>query len=433
MVRAAMRLNLKAWWWNLRKHNYLAVKFAVSIFFLGLAFRLLFSRSDDIPSVSHSPFLDKTLSPESPAYVGGPENGDENKIFQSEKCDLFTGDWIRNPAGPVYTNESCHLIEHPQNCMTNGRPDTQYLYWKWKPRDCELPQFNAKRFLELMRNKAWALIGDSISRNHVQSLLCILSKVERAVLVYHDEEYKSRRWHFPSYNFSVSVIWSPFLAKAAIFEDQNGVSTSEVKLHLDMLDTSWTSQYHNWDYIVFSSGKWFIKAAIYYEKHAVLGCHYCPGKNLTDIGFAIAYRKVLENVFSFILRSNHKGMIFYRTTTPSHFENGEWFSGGTCKRKEPVKEGVLELNVLNKILREIELDEFKKASVNASGKGVNFKLLDVTQLSLLRPDGHPGPYRYFHPFAKEMKEKIVNDCLHWCLPGPIDSWNDLLMQMVLDG
>ena len=98
-------------------------------------------------------------------------------ILIAEKCDLFTGDWIPNPGGPVYTNESCHLIESHQNCMKNGRPDMGYLYWRWNPRDCELPQFDSEKFLELMRNKVWALIGDSISRNHVQSLLCMLSKV----------------------------------------------------------------------------------------------------------------------------------------------------------------------------------------------------------------------------------------------------------------
>lgn len=82
-----------------------------------------------------------------------------------------------NPLGPVYTNESCDLIESHQNCLKNGRPDREFLYWKWVPRECELPQFDPRRFLNMMRNKVWALIGDSISRNHVQSLLCMLSKV----------------------------------------------------------------------------------------------------------------------------------------------------------------------------------------------------------------------------------------------------------------
>ncbi|GAB2241220.1 hypothetical protein Droror1_Dr00017995 [Drosera rotundifolia] len=54
-------------------------------------------------------------------------------------------------------------------------------------------------------------------------------------------------------------------------------------------------------------------------------------------------------------------------------------------------------------------------------------------LSLLRLDGHLGPYRWPHPFSKGKKSDKPNDCLHWCLPGPIDSWNDVIMQMAVDG
>lgn len=93
------------------------------------------------------------------------------------KCDIFVGDWIPDPSGPFYTNDSCHDIEAHQNCMKNGRPDSGYLYWRWKPRDCELPKLDPAKFLKMMKDKSWAIIGDSISRNHVQSLLCILSKV----------------------------------------------------------------------------------------------------------------------------------------------------------------------------------------------------------------------------------------------------------------
>ncbi|CAK9143193.1 unnamed protein product [Ilex paraguariensis] len=427
-----MLFNWKSWWWSLHKHNYLLVKLGVSILLLGFAFRLLFSQSTGFSEVSETPFLEKTENPVAPVSDGFGENTDQ--IPDKEECDLFTGDWIPNPAGPRYSNDSCKFIESHQNCMKNGRPDTRYLYWRWKPQDCGLPQLDPERFLEMMRNKTWALIGDSISRNHVQSLLCILSKVEEAVEVYHDEEYRSRRWNFPSYNFTVSVIWSPFLAKAAIFEDYNGVSTHEIELQIDKLDTNWTKLYQGLDYIVFSSGKWFFKSAIYYENNKILGCHYCPGKNLTELGFNFAYRKVLKNVFNFIVSSNHKGMIFYRTSTPDHFENGEWFNGGTCTRAEPVKEGEFELTELVKILRDIELKEFEKAAAKASEAGVKLKLFDVTPLSLLRPDGHPGPYRHFYPFSKDNKNaKLINDCLHWCLPGPIDSWNDLLTKMIVNG
>ncbi|CAN1237603.1 Protein trichome birefringence-like 25 [Linum grandiflorum] len=95
----------------------------------------------------------------------------------SEKCDLFAGEWVRDPSGPFYTNRSCHEIQDHQNCMRNGRPDSEYLYWRWRPNGCDLRKFNPRKFLKLMRNKSMAFIGDSISRNHVQSLLCILSQV----------------------------------------------------------------------------------------------------------------------------------------------------------------------------------------------------------------------------------------------------------------
>lgn len=260
----------------------------------------------------------------------------------------------------------------------------------------------------------------------------IVLQVEQAVEVYHDEEYKSKRWHFPSYNFTISNIWSPFLVKAAIFEDNNGVSTSEVLLQLDKLDKNWTDLYQSLDYVIISTGKWFLKAAIYHENDTAVGCHICPGRNLTEMGFVFAYEKALRFAMNFIATSKHKGLVFFRTSTPDHFENGEWHNGGTCLKTTPAKEGEIEMKDLNNILRNVELGEFEKASAKATENGVNLKLLDFTNLLLLRPDGHPGPYRQFHPFAEDKNATVQNDCLHWCLPGPIDYWNDIIMEMAIN-
>ncbi|CAH9124839.1 unnamed protein product [Cuscuta epithymum] len=411
----------------------LSVLVAVSFVYMTALFSGTISRI--VESGSH--FLDDALASTRPLRLLLPQAVDlDFPQGNAQVCDLFTGDWIHNPDGPYYTNETCNFIEAHQNCMKNGRPDTNYLYWRWKPRDCSLPRFNAKKFLELMRGKTWALIGDSISRNHVQSILCMLSKVEQPVEVYHDEEFRSRRWFFSESNFTISVIWSPFLAEADIFEDFNGVSTSEVELHLDKLDKKWSQHFHTFDYVIFSSGKWFVKSTVYFKGKTLLGCHNCPKRNLTQLGFEFAYREVLRNVFSFILSSSkkqHKGMILFRTSTSDHFENGEWHTGGNCKRTEPAKEGELERSETHKILRRVELQEFEKLVGDGSEKGVKLKLFDVSPLSLLRRDGHPGPYRFFQPFAGGKSGPGINDCLHWCLPGPIDSWNDLMMEMVLRG
>ncbi|KAL3517266.1 hypothetical protein ACH5RR_024168 [Cinchona calisaya] len=349
------------------------------------------------------------------------------------ECDLFVGDWVPDPAGPYYTNSTCFSIEAHQNCMMNGRPDTDYIYWRWNPRDCDLPKFNGEKFLHFMRNKSLAFIGDSIMRNHAQSLLCTLSQVEEALDVYHDKQYKSRRWSFPVHNFTLSVVWAPFLAKATIFEDDNGVSTDIIQLHLDELDAVWTQQYKNFDYIFTAGGKWFLKPAVYYENNTIVGCHGCQGKNITEVGFYYAYRKVVNSTLKFVTSSKHTVYTFLRTTTPDHFENGEWHNGGYCNRTKPFRDGEVDMNSIDGILRKIELEEFEMASGIGSQNGITLKLFDTSYLSLLRPDGHPGAYRNFQPFAgKDKNAKVQNDCLHWCLPGPIDSWNDLMLKMVLN-
>ncbi|XP_059651276.1 protein trichome birefringence-like 24 isoform X2 [Cornus florida] len=371
----------------------------------------------------------------SPSSNDFPVN--ESPITQNVtgKCDIFRGDWVPDTSAPFYTNKSCHFIDANQDCMTNGRPDTQYLYWRWVPRDCKLPKFNSERFLHLARDKSWGFIGDSISRNHGQSLLCMLSQVEEATEIYHDEEYKSRTWYFPHHNFTLAIIWAPLLAKTAIFEDNNGVSSAAMKLHIDKLDAVWTEQYKKLDYALIAGGKWIFKPAIYYENDTVVGCHNCTGKNLTVLGFDDVYRKVLRLSFDFVTSSNRKVNFFFRMTAPDHFEGGEWHSGGYCTRTMPFKEGEVNMSYVDTIMHSIELEEFEKAKAAGSRNGMSLKLLNTANLSLLRPDGHPGAYRQrqFQLLAKDKNAKVPNDCLHWCLPGPIDSWNDLLMEMLVNG
>lgn len=56
------------------------------------------------------------------------------------------------------------------------------------------------------------------------------------------------------------------------------------------------------------------------------------------------------------------------------------------------------------------------------------KMVDITTMAQARGDGHPNGYRRSRDKpADESPEGRRNDCLHWCLPGPIDAWNDLLL------
>ena len=93
------------------------------------------------------------------------------------RCDWSQGDWVPDHAPPAYTNQTCRYIQDTQNCLRNGRQDSRYLYWKWKPRGCDVLRGNARAFLQTMRGKKLAFVGDSIARNQMQSLLCILYQV----------------------------------------------------------------------------------------------------------------------------------------------------------------------------------------------------------------------------------------------------------------
>ncbi|OAY82776.1 Protein trichome birefringence-like 26 [Ananas comosus] len=342
-------------------------------------------------------------------------------------CNFFAGSWISNPSGPAYTNASCKYIDPPNDCMTNGRPDREYLYWRWKPQSCDLPRANAEKFLNAMRNKAWGLVGDSIFRNQHNSWLCLLSQVEEATDIYHDEDYQSRTWYFPSYNFTLALLWAPFLLKAEVSRDAS--RNYDIKLHLDALERTWTNQYSNFDYIIISGGQWFLKTTMYLENNTIVGCHNCPEKDVKDLGFDYAYRKALQLSFNFIIESDHKPLVLFRTWLADHFEYGEWYSGGVCNRTEPYKAGEFNGDATDNMMWRLEVEEFKKAAAIGSKNRTRLKLFDTYHLSLLRPDGHPGPYRKLHP---DLSKKPQNDCLHWCLPGPVDTWNDLATVIALN-
>jgi hypothetical protein len=82
-------------------------------------------------------------------------------------------------------------------------------------------------------------------------------------------------------------------------------------------------------------------------------------------------------------------------------------------------------------MRQVEVEEVEAAKMN-SVQLEKFRLeaLDVSKLSLMRPDGHPGPYMHPFPFAYGVAERVQNDCVHWCLPGPIDTWNEILLEVI---
>jgi len=70
-----------------------------------------------------------------------------------------------------------------------------------------------------------------------------------------------------------------------------------------------------------------------------------------------------------------------------------------------------------------------------NGRGLKVELLNITQLSEYRKEGHPSIYRkQWDPLTEEQlsNPKTYADCIHWCLPGVPDVWNELLYAYILN-
>ncbi|GKB93759.1 trichome birefringence-like protein 19 [Tanacetum coccineum] len=192
----------------------------------------------------------------------------------NKSCDLFSGEWVENPDGPYYTNETCWAIQEHQNCMKFGRKI-----------------FDPILFLKMMRGKSLAFVGDSVARNHMQSLLCLLSRV--------------------------------------VYTAQKATSAT------------------------------------------------APLASATE---------------------ERGGRLFRAVNSLKNFKE----------------------------MYNTQLQEYKIEEREGRKKGIKFSFMDMTQIMQMRPDGHPSKYGHW----PQQNVTMANDCVHWCLPGPIDAWNDFLMELI---
>ena len=66
---------------------------------------------------------------------------------------------------------------------------------------------------------------------------------------------------------------------------------------------------------------------------------------------------------------------------------------------------------------------------------IDVKFLNITQLSEFRKDAHTSVFteRKGKLLTKEQRSdpKTYADCIHWCLPGVPDTWNEILYAYLL--
>ncbi|TKY58670.1 trichome birefringence 2 [Spatholobus suberectus] len=255
-----------------------------------------------------------------------------------ENCDIFDGKWVRDDSKPYYPLGSCPLIDRDFDCHRNGRPDAEYVKWRWQPNGCKIPSLNATDFLERLRGQRLVFVGDSLNRNMWESLVCILRQSigskKRVFEISGKREFKKKgvySFRFEDYNCSVDFVVSPFVVQESTFKGKNG---SFDTLRLDLMDRT-TTRYWDANVIVFNTGHWWThdktsKGEDYYQE----GNHVYPRLEVLD-----AYTRALTTWAKWVDRkiNTNQTQVFFRGYSITHFWGGQWNSGGQChKETEPI-------------------------------------------------------------------------------------------------
>ncbi|KAI3444184.1 hypothetical protein Pfo_000849 [Paulownia fortunei] len=333
-------------------------------------------------------------------------------------CDIYKGTWVKDEGYPLYRPGSCPYVDEAFDCQSNGRPDSGYLKWRWKPDECDLPRFNATDFLVRLRGKRLMLVGDSMNRNQFESLLCLLREaLPDKSKMYEIHGYKITKgrgyyiFKFEDYDCTVEFVRSHFLVREGIRVNAQG--NSNPTLSIDRIDKT-ARRWQRADILVFNTGHWWThgktsRGKNYYKE----GDYVYPRFDAVE-----AYRRAIKTWATWIKKNFEKEkLVFYRGYSSAHFRGGDWDSGGTCNGEtEPVVRGAIldsypqKMTILEEVIKETQ---------------VPVVLLNVTHLTNYRKDGHPSVYGKNVTGVKKVSTRR-QDCSHWCLPGVPDAWNELI-------
>ncbi|XP_074588041.1 protein trichome birefringence-like 28 [Curcuma longa] len=352
------------------------------------------------------------------------------EVSVPETCDLSDGDWVFDESYPPYREDRCEFLSKQVSCLQNGRPDSKYQKWRWQPKNCSLPRFDARRMLEWLRGKRMLFIGDSINRNQWESMVCLMQMVvprgRRSRIV------DGSRLIFPikEYSASIEFYWAPFLVES----NSDAPEFHSIPVRIINPDTVEKHAVH-WkgaDVLVFNSYIWWMND----PQMKVLRP---GGKNWTEhdeVGREEAYERVLRTVFDWVDQSlnPNTSSVFFMSMSPLHGSGMDWGNpdGIKCaKETEPIwnMTGV-------HVGTDMNLWALAR-KVTGSTVRVPVTFIDITAMSERRKDAHTSVYtmqqgKMLAPEQKADPAKFA-DCIHWCVPGLADTWNQLLYAELLSG
>ncbi|CAH9111500.1 unnamed protein product [Cuscuta europaea] len=332
----------------------------------------------------------------------------QNSFLKS--CNFAAGKWVFDGSyRPLYDSRRCPYLSTAVRCTQNGRPDSGYEQWRWKPDACSIPRFDALDFLGRMRKKKIMLIGDSIMRNQWESLVCILQSVipsTRKTVTYNGT---TMSFNAVDYETSIVFCWAPFLV-----ELRQGVEDKKI-LHLDLIEDN-AKYWRGVDVLVFDSAHWWTSS-----QNKPLWSYIMEGSSFYRyMDNMVAYEKGLMTWARWV-DSNldpKATMVFFRSMSPRHNRGADL---KCLNQSEPLDHlshpyEAQPMLVLKEVVRRMSFPVY---------------VHDITTMSFFRRDAHPSIYNMdVGPNQNPRVKGSGYDCSHWCLPGLPDIWNEMLNALI---
>lgn len=96
---------------------------------------------DAVRSDSHVNSKGKVSEPEVLKMAVDEDTKKRDHRKSLSACDISQGEWVYDETYPLYRSKDCAFADPGFRCEENGRPDTDFMKYRWQPRDCDLPRF----------------------------------------------------------------------------------------------------------------------------------------------------------------------------------------------------------------------------------------------------------------------------------------------------
>ncbi|CAI9097296.1 OLC1v1033685C1 [Oldenlandia corymbosa var. corymbosa] len=361
---------------------------------------------------------------------------DDNRASSnsSPQCNLFSGKWVfDNQSYPLYKERQCKFMSDQLACEKFGRKDLGYQNWRWQPHHCDLPRFNATALLERLRNKRLVYVGDSLNRGQWVSMVCLVETMmpPPSPKSMHNDGGNLITFKAKEYNATIEFYWAPLLLESNSDDPthhrlpQRIVRAQSIEKHA----RHWTDA----DVLVFNTYLWWRRPMM-----TILWGSFGESDGIyKDVEMLRSYEMALKTWADWleIHVDRNKTQLFFVSMSPTHERADEWggSKGETCYGEtEMIEEENYWGNGSDpKMMRIVEstINDLKHK------RGLNVQMINITQLSEYRKEGHPSVYgKRWHPLTPEQLANPASyaDCIHWCLPGVPDVWNELLYAYIFN-